>query len=209
MAFKNIILDFGGVILDIDYHAPEREFRQLGMKNFDELYSKKKQDHFFDDYEKGNISDADFRSELKKYLPPAVTDTEIDRAWNALLFSIPPQRMHFLRELKKTHRVFLLSNTNSIHVQAFTKSLEEKFGENVFETLFDKVYMSCFIHMRKPDAEIFNLVLNENKLKKEESVFIDDSIQHVEGAKRIHLPAYHLDLSKNTLEEFLPTIISK
>ena len=61
--------------------------------------------------------------------------------------------------------------------------------------------------MRKPDVEIFHMVMNENSLKINETIFIDDSIQHVEGARKAGLTAFHLDLSKTSLEKFLPEIL--
>lgn len=205
---KNIILDLGGVIFDVSYEAAATAFKKLGVANFDELFSKKKQEHFFDNYEKGIISDEEFRTEIRKHISVVLTDDHIDTAWNALLFTIPPGRMKFLQNLKNNYRFFLLSNTNHIHIKAFKQILEKDLGENILESVFIKMYFSCELKMRKPDAEIFNFVLNENNLKKEETIFIDDSIQHVEGAKKAGLPAYHLDLSKNTLETFLPQIIS-
>lgn len=209
MQIKNIILDLGGVIIDVSYDATANAFKKLGIENFDELYSKKKQENFFDNYEKGIISDDEFRSEIRKHLVSSITDEQIDEAWNALLFTVPTARMDFLKSLKTTYRLFLLSNTNNIHIKAFTKILEKQYGKKVFENLFEKIYFSCRIKKRKPDAEIFNFVMDENKLEKSETIFIDDSIQHVEGAKKIGLPGYYLDLSKNTLETFLPGILPR
>jgi len=206
---KNIILDLGGVILDVSYEGPVFAFKKLGVENFNDLFSKKKQEHFFDNYEKGIISDEEFRDEIRKHIPKPVTDEQIDKAWNELIYTVPPPRMEFLVHLKKNYRLFMLSNTNKIHIKALTEILNNQFGKNVFMQLFDKIYFSCNLQMRKPDAEIFELVLNENKLKKEETIFIDDSIQHVEGAKKIGLPAYYLDLSKRTLETLLPEIFSQ
>ena len=205
---KNIILDLGGVIFDVSYHAAAEAYVKLGIKNFDKLFSQKKQEHFFDDYEKGIISDEKFREEIRKHISKPVTDGQIDAAWNALLFTIPRERMKFVQSLKDQYSLFLLSNTNGIHLKAVKEILKKDFGKNVLENTFKKMYFSCELKMRKPDTEIFNFVLNENNLKKEETIFIDDSIQHVEGAKKAGLPAYHLDLSKKSLETLLPEILS-
>lgn len=206
---KNIILDLGGVILDVSYEGAVNAFKRLGVENFDELFSKKKQEHFFDNYEKGIIADEEFRDEIRKHIPKLLSDEQIDKAWNELIYTVPPPRMEFLMHLRNKYRLFLLSNTNKIHIKAFTEILDNQFGKNIFMQLFDKIYFSCNVHMRKPDAEIFEFVINENKLKTEETIFIDDSIQHVEGAKKAGLPAYHLDLSKDTLETLLPKILSE
>ncbi len=204
MKVKNIILDFGGVIIDVDYHRAAESFRKLGASGFENLYSKKEQAVFFDDFEKGRITDEQFRDEIRKYLPEGITDEQIDEAWNSMVDSIPQARMDFIHELKRKYHLFLLSNTNSIHARDFTVKLNNQFGAGCLETIFEKIYLSFQIGMRKPDAEIFNKVMSENKLSYAETVFIDDSIQHVEGASRAGLNALHLDLHKTVLEKFLP-----
>ena len=61
-----------------------------------------------------------------------------------------------------------------------------------FYNLFDKVYYSHEIGVRKPHSESFRLVLDENNLKEKEVLFIDDSPQHIEGAKELGIHTYHL-----------------
>jgi putative hydrolase of the HAD superfamily len=182
MHIKNIIFDLGGVIIDIDYNLAAAAFKKLGIVDFDNFYSKAKQSSLFDDFEKGLISNSDFRASLRQYLPESVTDHQIDEAWNAMLLGIPSHRVDFLQKVANKYRVFLLSNTNRIHIDAFTQYNDEKFGKGYFEDIFEYCYFSSDIAMRKPDAEIFEFVLTENGLTKEETIFIDDSIQHVQGA---------------------------
>ncbi|MBL0340622.1 MAG: HAD-IA family hydrolase [Bacteroidetes bacterium] len=88
--------------------------------------------------------------------------------------------------------MFLLSNTNRIHIAAFSKIIEKQYGFQKFEALFEKIYYSCNVGMRKPNAEIFDLVVRENNLNLSETLFIDDSPQHVEGARSYGLTALHL-----------------
>jgi glucose-1-phosphatase len=196
MPLQNIIFDLGGVIINLDYSLTSKAFKVLGIKEFDSIYSKAKQEQLFDEFEKGNIPASEFRKILGKHLPEGVTDAQIDSAWNAMLLELPGKRVAWLKSLSKHYRIFLLSNTNAIHVAAFTKMASEKFGNGVFESTFEKTYYSCNIHMRKPDAEIFELVLAENNLERQNTLFIDDSIQHVEGAHKINLPAEWLQLEK-------------
>ncbi|MFL5753231.1 MAG: HAD family hydrolase [Bacteroidia bacterium] len=186
---KNIIFDLGGVILHIDYLLTEKAFKALGCVYFEEKYSQAKQLPLFDDLEKGKISEKYFIDELKKMLAVDAADTDIINAWNAMLIDLPASRLELLMELKKKYRTFLLSNTNEIHIKGFEKIIYEQHGIHGLEDYFDKVYYSCRVNMRKPDAEIFELVLNENGLKAEETLFIDDSIQHVEGALRVGMQA--------------------
>ena len=187
MPVRNIIFDLGAVLLDIDYNLTASAFKRLGLTSFDEIYSKKRQQHFFDDFEKGVMPEDVFREEIRRFLPPSVTDHQIDEAWNAMLIGLPQGRKEWLRETGSRYRIFLLSNTNTIHVRGFTQLV----GED-FTSLFEKAYFSCEMGMRKPDREIFEKVISENQLNVSETPFIDDSPQHVEGARQAGLTALHL-----------------
>jgi glucose-1-phosphatase len=185
--YEAIIFDLGGVIIDLSYQRTAEAFVNLGLESFDAIYSKAKQTNLFDDFEKGILSEDGFRAELKKHLPGNTGDAQIDNAWNAMLLDIPFQRVEFLREVGAKYRIFLLSNTNRIHVKAFSKMADDIFGENNFLSVFEKSYLSCEMGMRKPDAEIFEKVLGDNHLDRSKTLFIDDSIQHVEGALKVGL----------------------
>lgn len=182
--YRNIIFDLGGVILNLDMQRTSDAFRQLGFADFDRVYGQLKQSDLFDRFDKGHISENDFRRALAAGLPETVTAAQIDAAWNAMLLDLPEERIRFLENIKKTHRIFLLSNTNEIHVRAFEAYLQQAFGFNNFDHIFEKAYYSCRIGMRKPDREIFDFVLAENNLEPAETLFIDDSPQHIEGAQK-------------------------
>ncbi|HLC83688.1 MAG TPA: HAD family phosphatase [Bacteroidia bacterium] len=207
--YKNIIFDLGGVILNIDYSLTEKAFSKLGISDFKTLFSQAQQTQLFDNYEKGFISSDEFRTELKKYLPKNITDEEINHAWNAILLDLPEERIKFLKKIKTTHRTFLLSNTNDIHIETLNQYLQKEFAMPDLSTLFEKEYLSYKIGMRKPDAEIFELVLEENNLIASETLFIDDSIQHVEAAKKLGISAYWLDVKKESVLDVIPLPPSK
>jgi glucose-1-phosphatase len=189
---RNIIFDLGGVLINLDMEATAREFIALGMTDFNAHYSKARQSGLFDAFDRGAITPEEFRTGLKKYLPPGITDAQIDHAWNAMLLDIPEERLTLLKELKGKYRLFLLSNTNEIHVDAFSAYLKRRFGHEDFSPYFERWYYSCRIGKRKPSADAFRHVLDENKLELNETVFIDDSEQHILGAKQIGLRAEFL-----------------
>lgn len=188
-AYNAIIFDLGGVIINLNYNRTAQAFIDLGLTNFNEIYSKAKQTSLFDDFEKGLMTNDAFRATLKQHLPEGVSDEAIDAAWNAMLLDIPQHRVDFLGKVAKKYRIFLLSNTNNIHVTEFTAINDRVFGNGVFESIFEQHYYSCKMGMRKPDAEIFEYVLSENNLDRTKTLFIDDSIQHVEGARAVGLTA--------------------
>lgn len=190
---KNIIFDLGGVILNVDYTYTINKFKQFGIKNFDELYTQAQQTDLFDQLDKGTISPAEFRDELRNLEPTIqLTDEQVDEAWNAMLLDMPLGRLNVLLALKNNYRTFLLSNTNAIHVPLFSNIVKQVIGKSDLSEFFEKTYYSNEIGMRKPDAEIFEFVLNQNGLKANETLFIDDSIQHIVGAKAVGLHGYHL-----------------
>lgn len=197
--YKNIIFDFGGVIINIDYKLTTHAFQQLGIGDFDALFSKAKQSKLFDLYEKGLVTSDDFRQQLKVILNSGVDDATIDHAWNAMLLDLPKARLDLLAKLKQTHRTFLLSNTNEIHIDTIYHSLQQQLGIADLSGYFEKVYLSYKVKMRKPGAEIFELVINENGLDPKETLFIDDSPQHIEAAEKLGLCTYWLDVGKESI----------
>lgn len=202
--YKNIIFDLGGVVLSIDYRKTVEAFRNLGIEDPEHVYSKSGQISLFDDFEKGEISEDRFYDSMRVLSKKDLTDQQIRDAWNAMLIGLPQQNVDFLTELKKRHRLFLLSNTNAIHEKAYTHIIKEQYGENMLEYLFEKIYLSHHLHLRKPHPEIFNYVLSDSQLKKSETCFIDDSNQHVEGAKKTGLDAFHM--KQGDLRSFFESI---
>ena len=191
-----LILDLGGVLIDVDYDRSAKAFQQLGVEHFEQQFSKAKQTPLFDRFEKGEISPKEFRDEVRRLLKPDLKDKQIDACWNAMLGSIPAERLVLVEDLRMRYRVYLLSNTNKIHVPAFLEIVERENKIRDFRQEFDGAYFSCEMGMRKPDAEIFQHVLKSTFALPERTLFIDDSIQHVEGARKIGLHAEHLDLGK-------------
>jgi glucose-1-phosphatase len=197
-----IIFDLGGVILNIDYSLTEKAFDALGFNRFGNSYSKISQQSLFDDFETGKISIEEFRPLLKKAGAFETSDEEIDRAWNSMLLDLPPARLTLLESLKKEKPLFLLSNTNPIHINAINKYLKATFDKNDLSPWFNKLYLSHQVGMRKPHKEIFQRILDEHNLDAGRTMFIDDSIQHVEGARKAGLQAVHLENGVTILELF-------
>lgn len=203
MSYKALILDFGGVLLNIDYDAPIKAFAALGIANFGSHFQQASQSDFMDRFEKGECTNEEFRNHLRTYSKKELTDQQIDEAWNCILKDLPEDRMKLLEQLSKKYALFLLSNTNRIHIKSFENSMAKHYGENYFQNLFDRIYFSSSIGMRKPDLEIFEFVLKENNLNPEQVCFIDDSIQHVLAAKITGINSFHLDLKSDSLVELL------
>lgn len=196
---KNLIFDLGGVILNIDFDLTEQAFKKLGLPNFSQYITRFHITAFFKDYEIGQISDADFIQELKALLPQPVSDEAIIAAWNALLLDFPPERIELLLALKKQYRMFLLSNTNALHYQAFQQQLHAQTGY-LMEDLFEKTYYSHICHLRKPGAAIYELVVKENNLLPAETLFMDDTATNFSGAIEVGLQIKHIKPGQTIVE---------
>ncbi len=194
-----IILDLGGVLIDVDYQRTAKAFNALGFERFEEVYSKAQQDHLFDGFEVGALSPEEFRARIRTLSKSPIPDADIDACWNAMLGSIAAERIEMVERLKERYRVLLLSNTNAIHVPAFTEIARRENAIADFKRLFHGAYYSCEIGLRKPHPEAFDHVLALHGASATTTLFIDDSIQHVRGARSAGLQAEHLELEQEDL----------
>ena len=180
-----IIFDLGGVILNIDYNLTRRAFENYGIYNFNEMYSQAAANDLFDDLETGKINEADFYKEFNKHTGLILSEDKIQTAWNAMLLDFREKSLQFIDSIQSKYKLFLLSNTNHIHLKAFNKIYLENKRDKPFESLFNKAYYSCEIGLRKPNADIYEFVLKENKLDINKTLFVDDSAQNIEAAKAL------------------------
>jgi len=196
---KNIIFDFGGVIYDIDHHLSKKAFENLGLKNFEDLYGHQVQSGLFEKMERAEISEQDFRDSLALYLPKNTSNTQIDKAWNALLIGFEKAKIELLNKLSIHYNLFLLSNTNSIHCRQFMKELNQHVD---FRSLFNDVWFSHEKQMRKPEKDFYLGLMNKHQLNPKETLFIDDLDINIEAAKTLGLQTYYLKSEESILELF-------
>ncbi|MEE4198513.1 MAG: HAD family phosphatase [Bacteroidales bacterium] len=192
---KNIIFDLGNVILNIDGEKTIQAMKDLGFDDFQESYTLLRQSDLFDFLEKGLIPPEKFHSELQAHFNQPVSPEKIDNAWNAMLLDFPKKRIRLIQSLQGRYRLFLLSNTNSIHYQKYNRDLLEQYGFGL-SSLFEKAYYSFDLGMRKPDLEIFEYVIKDSRLKPIETLFIDDAEANIESAQQLGLKTLRIDVAK-------------
>ena len=202
---ENIILDYGNVIFMIDFDKSQHAFTQLGISNVDEIFAHSGQIKLFDDFDKGHISPAEFRDGIRDLTKNnTLTDHQIDHAWNALLIGVPEGKHEILMQLKSKYRTFLLSNNNAIHYAYCMQHLQDQYGLADNSVFFEHAYYSHTMGMRKPNADIFEFVLQEQGLNPATTLFIDDSPQHLRTAEALGM---HTALC--TKEEPLEVLVKK
>ena len=189
---RNIVFDLGNVIINIDPDLTLQKFQNLGVTNFDEMYSMMRQSDVFDSLDTGKITLPEFRDAIRKYTKIKMTDEQIDDAWCAMLLDFPEENIALLQKLRaEGYRLYMLSNTNEMHIAFYTEYLKQHFGRNLFAELFDRTFYSQEIGYRKPNREAFEYVLKAEGLKPAETLFIDDLEHNVIGARQTGMQAYH------------------
>lgn len=189
---KNIIFDLGGVILNLSVERTHQAFADLSGLTLPEIKSRVHHGPFFHDYERGLITDFEFRHHLRETLQVKVSDQELDKAWNAMLLDIPHERFVLLEQLKQTHRLFLLSNTNEIHRQFFNQVVKDATGKTAIDHYFHRAYFSHLLKLSKPDVAIYQHVLREQNLLPSETVFLDDNVDNIAGAAKAGLQTFYV-----------------
>lgn len=198
---KNIIFDLGGVIINLDPQATIDAFKNLFQEGFEamekELYSNK----LLDRLETGEITTDEFISFFQSH-KATLPSEHITKAWNSMLLDIPHERILMIRNLARKYRVFLLSNTNQIHLDYINNYVNNEFGFTSMSHPFEKAYYSHQMGLRKPDSEIFETILRDKNLLPAETLFIDDSEQHIVAAKQLDLKTHHLLESETIIAIF-------
>lgn len=209
-SFQYILFDLGGVLFDIDYRLTQDAFRKLGWSEVEDAYKQSRQTALFDQYECGRISTEAFCDEIRGILQkPELSNEQIGQAWNAMLLGLPLAADKWMKELKKDFHVSLLSNTNDLHI-AEVRRANPHFSD--LESQFDHAFYSHELGLRKPDPEVFLEVCRQMGAKPYQVIFIDDTLQHVNGARKAGLQAYNyskkhsLIASGTTPQEFLRLI---
>ncbi|MFA7272428.1 MAG: HAD family phosphatase [Crocinitomicaceae bacterium] len=188
---KAILFDLGGVLINLDYQKTIAAFESLGINNFQEIYSQAQQNHLFDDLETGKISSFHFINRLLDLLPQGCNPNQVVFAWNAMILDFPAHRLEFLQKLSQKYELYLLSNTNDLHMEKVRRELK-KSSEMPLEHYFKTVFLSQEIKDRKPNASIFEHVSRTIGFPPEQILFVDDSIQHIESAQKLGYQVIHL-----------------
>lgn len=186
---KNLVFDFGNVLVNLDKERCVEQFEKLGLNKVNELISHSFKEGFFQDYELGVISTEEFREHIRSLTDKALKDEDIDNAWNSFLVDIPPRKLMLLLELRKKYMVYLLSNTNDLHWQWSCEKLFPYKGFDV-NSYFEKTYLSFEMKLSKPDSKIFQAMIKDSGIDPEETLFIDDSVDNCLAAETLGIRSF-------------------
>ncbi|WP_034057842.1 HAD family hydrolase [Lacinutrix jangbogonensis] len=176
---KTIIFDFGDVFINLD--------KEGAMANALELFEMEALSEELIAinalYEQGLLSTEEFVEFYQENFPK-LSKKQIIEAWNYIICDFPPKRLAFIEQLakEKKYNLILLSNTNELHIESIKKHIP--FYDD-FKAAFNTFYLSHEIMLRKPNADIFEFVLKENNLNAKDCLFIDDTLENTETAKKL------------------------
>lgn len=198
---KNIIFDWGGVLIDVTMKRFVTTCKEYGISFDDGEISSTHKAGFFQEYELGNISTEDLRNELRKRASKDLSDQDIDYIWNTMIEDVPKDKLQLLESLRTRYNVYLLSNTNALHWESASDAVFcfNGLGKNDF---FKKIFLSYEMHLAKPDTEIFTCMLKEAGLKPEETLFVDDSMTNCKAAESVGINVAHYTPGESLQEIF-------
>lgn len=199
---NTIIFDFGDIFINLDFEAMQKALKSLGLKEWTEELDKLNYK-----FEKGNIKEDAFLKGIQSHIPNASLE-EIKNAWSKVLLDFPLYRLEFLHKLSHNYRLFLLSNTDSIHVEQFEQIVGESFSRDFYQC-FEKVYFSFEIGQRKPEPDAFNYIINKHELSPKRTLFVDDRKDNTDVAESLGFQVWNLKVGEeDVVDMFDKKIIS-
>ena len=193
---NTIIFDFGDIFINLDKNATVTAFKNLGLTNWN-----KDLNDLNMDFETGKITPENFILGIQKHIPNSNLE-EISAAWKAILLDFPLYRLEFLQLLSKKYRLFLLSNTDAIHIESFEKKSGISFYSDFYQC-FEKVYFSFEIGLRKPDLDIFRHLINNHDLDPKRTLFVDDKRENTDAAAELGFQIWNLQVGGEDVIELL------
>ncbi|WP_298224285.1 HAD family phosphatase [Flavobacterium sp.] len=186
---NTIIFDFGDIFVNLEKETSILEFKKLGLDGPNEDLL-----NMNDLFERGKITELQFIEGFQKYIPNADL-LDIRKAWNSVIGEFPLYRLEFLQMLSQKYRLFLLTNTDAIHISRFEHMAGMSFFSDFYQC-FEKVYYSFEMGMRKPDPEIFNYILKKHDLSPKRTLFVDDKKENTDAAAALGIQVWNLQVGQ-------------
>lgn len=195
-----ILFDLGGVIIDIDPERSLHTFEQMGHTDIRTVYGAMAEEGWFTRLELGEVEPADLFTRLRSSLSKVITDDDIHAGWNALLGELPAERIQLLEQLADRYRLYLLSNTNPIHMATIHKLVRDNFGVSDMGYWFEQDYYSYEMGLRKPDPTIYQVILDDHLLDPSATLFVDDTLANIESATSLGFQTLHVPDNRSIVE---------
>lgn len=183
---KNVLFDFGGVIVGLNKQNAVNRFKEIGVANIEDYLGEFRQEGIFLALEEGKLSREEFYTELQKLAGKKISNEDIDSAWMAFLTHIPEYKFQLLKDLRKKYKVYLISNTNPV-IMGWAETENFSPTKEPITAFFDKVYYSYKIGSAKPDKYIFEYVIKDSGIEPSETLFLDDGQANIDMGRFLGL----------------------
>ncbi len=203
--FDAIVFDLGGVLYNIDTELSVQAFEKLGLKNFQELYSLASQSDLFDALETGAIDEQTFAENINLLAGTKLSNEAIHYAWNSLLIGLKEDAIPHLIALKDKYQLYLLSNTNTIHMDKINNEVSALYPSKNLADFFNQAFYSFNLGLRKPGPEIYNYVTQNIGISPDKILFIDDNTDNISSGQKAGWQAYRMEKNSN-LTSFLKSL---
>lgn len=199
---KNILFDFGGVIVGLDKQNAINRFKEIGITNIEDYLSEFRQSGIFLELEEGKLTKEEFYKEFQKLAGKYVAPQDIDSGWLAFLTFIPEYKFQMLKDLRKKYKVYLLSNTNPA-IMEWAESEDFSPTKEPITAFFDKCYYSFQLGCAKPERTIFDVVVKDSGIVPEETLFLDDGQANIDMADSLGFKTYLANQDEDLRKVFI------
>ncbi len=200
---KNIVFDLGNVIINIDFELTYQALAALTDKDVGEVKKQLDEINLWNRYEEGLVTDELFLDTLYKALELTCSLEQLKEAWCAILMDIPQRRIDMIDNLRNKYRVFILSNTNNIHIQVINGTLKAQFNKPDLRSIVEKAFYSYEMKTRKPEKEIYLTMLADAGITASETLFLDDVVENIEASKKQGIQTILVDPINSCMTEYL------
>lgn len=193
---ENIIFDLGNVLISYDPKSFISKYvKEENQEKFFEIVFGSKE---WQDLDRGTLEYEEAIEIFSKKLPQE--RESIEKLFNeniqGVLFPIE-KNLELLPKLKNNgYKLYILSN---FHREAFLEIAKKC----EFKKYFDGGVISYEVKLLKPEDEIYEEILKKYNLEPEKTLFIDDTLHNVEGAKKFKIEIIHLKEKENLKRELL------
>lgn len=190
------IFDLGNVVIDIDFKRVLGVWSNLSGVPLASLSERFVMGHAFEQHERGEIDDEAFASELCQEMGIALSFEQFAAGWESIFIGVRPEVLDIMQQLRRDgQRVVVLSNTNRLHHQQWSSLYPE------IEQAADHMYLSQELGMRKPEAGIYEYVLQQEGYRAQDAIFFDDNADNITAASALGIHAIQVN-DRQVLTDF-------
>ncbi|QIB41459.1 HAD family phosphatase (plasmid) [Rhizobium oryzihabitans] len=193
------VLDVGGVFISLDIGKRRAALEAGGLWQANAI-----PDAFLLEanmqFRLGRISEEDYLHSVKPIY--GLSTEQVIQAETALLADVLEEMASFVRSLKSAYRIVCLSNTHALH---WKHIYEHMLGPDFFDTC----YLSHEMGMEKPEEDIYRAVQQHEKVPPERIIFVDDTLENIQTARRLGWNSIHHISAADTIATIEKALMRK